>query len=91
MPRYFFHLHFDGDIARDPIGVEVPDLAQAIAEAKKARSELIDEESLDKLWLEIMDESGRVLAKVGKHLTGPLCEAHACRSKLQPGKAAFEC
>ncbi len=65
MPRYFFQLHFDGDIARDPIGVEVSDLDHAIAEAKKARAELMDEEALDQLWLEIMDESGRVLAKVG--------------------------
>jgi hypothetical protein len=65
MPRYFFNLHFDGDIARDPIGIEVTDLDHAIAEAHKARSELMDEEALDQLWLETMDESGRVLAKVG--------------------------
>ena len=64
MPRFYFNLHFDGDVERDPIGVEVPDLASAIAEAAKARAELIDEEVLDELWLEIMDESGRVLAKV---------------------------
>jgi hypothetical protein len=65
MPRYFFNLHFDGDVSRDPVGVEVRDLEHAIAEAKKARAELMDEEVLDQLWLEIMDESGRVLAKVG--------------------------
>jgi hypothetical protein len=41
------------------------DLDDAIAEAREARAELIDEEALDELWLEIMDESGRVLAKVG--------------------------
>jgi hypothetical protein len=40
-------------------------LDHAIAEAHKARSELMDEGALDQLWLEIMDESGRVLAKVG--------------------------
>jgi hypothetical protein len=65
MPRYYFRFHFDGDVKRDTIGVEAPDLAHAVAEATKARSELIDEEALDELWLEIMDESGRVLAKVG--------------------------
>jgi hypothetical protein len=65
MPRYFFNLHFDGDVARDPVGVELSDLDHAIAEAKIARTELLDEEALDQLWLEIMDESGRVLAKVG--------------------------
>ena len=65
MPRYFFQLHFDGDIARDRVGVEVSDLDYAIAEAKEARAELMDGEALDQLWLEIMDESGRLLAKVG--------------------------
>lgn len=65
MPRYFFNLHFDDDIARDSIGVEVSDLDHAIAEAKKARAELMDEEALAQLWLEIIDESGHVLAKVG--------------------------
>ena len=65
MPRYFFHMHFDGDVARDPIGIEVADLEEAIAQAKEARAEIMDEEALDQLWLEIMDESGRILAKVG--------------------------
>ena len=65
MPRYFFNMHFDGDIARDPIGIEVANLDDAIAQAKEARAEIMDEEALDHLWLEIMDESGRVLAKVG--------------------------
>jgi hypothetical protein len=65
MPRYFFHMHFDGDVARDPIGIEVADLEEAIAQAKEARAEIMDEEALDQLWLEIMDEGGRILAKVG--------------------------
>ena len=43
MPRFYFHLHFDHDNARDPIGVELSDLDQAIAEAKKARLEIMDE------------------------------------------------
>jgi hypothetical protein len=38
MPRYFFNLHFDGDVSRDPVGVEVSDLDHAIAEAKIARA-----------------------------------------------------
>ena len=65
MPRYFFHMHFDGDVARDPIGIEVADLDQAIAQAKEARDELMAAEALDQFWLEIMDASGRILAKVG--------------------------
>lgn len=63
MPRFYFNLHFDHDNARDPIGVELCDLNQAIAEAKKARLEIMDEEALDQLWLEIMDEGGHVVAK----------------------------
>ena len=27
MPRYFFNVHFDHHVARDPVGVEVADLA----------------------------------------------------------------
>ena len=65
MPRYFFHIHFDGDVARDPTGIEVAGLDHAIAEAKEARAEIMDEEALDQLWLEIMDARGRGLAKVG--------------------------
>ena len=65
MPRYFFNCYFDGAVARDPIGIEVADLEHGIAEAKSARAEIMDEEALDQLWLEIMGENGRVLAKVG--------------------------
>ena len=65
MPQYFFHIHVDEEVARDPIGIDLRDLNHAIAEANKARLEIMDEEALDQLWLEIMDESGRVVAKVG--------------------------
>ncbi|HEY8245693.1 MAG TPA: hypothetical protein VIG38_00200 [Hyphomicrobium sp.] len=65
MPRYFFHLHFDGDVARDRIGVDVADLDAAIAQAQKARREIMEEDALDHFRLEIRDEAGRVLAKVG--------------------------
>jgi hypothetical protein len=66
MPRYFFHMHFNDDsVAIDPVGIDVPSLEMAIAEAKKARLEIMDEEALDQLWLEIMDEAGRIVAKVG--------------------------
>jgi hypothetical protein len=58
-------MHFDDHVARDPVGIEVKNLAQAIEEANKARLEIMDEEELDKLWLEVMDENGRVVAKVG--------------------------
>jgi hypothetical protein len=64
MPRYFFNVHFDDHVARDPIGVEVRDLAEAVNQAQKARTEIMYEDELDRLWLEIVDESGQVLARV---------------------------
>jgi hypothetical protein len=39
-------------------------LPKAVAEARKARIEIMDEDALDQLWLEIMDEGGRVVAKI---------------------------
>ena len=65
MPRYFFHMHFDEEVARDPLGIDVSEFKAAVAEAEKARLEIMKEEALDHLWLEIMDETGRVVAKVG--------------------------
>ena len=52
MPRYFFNVHTEEHVARDPVGVELPDLAEAINQAKAARAEII-EDDLDRLWLEI--------------------------------------
>ena len=65
MPRYFFHVHFDHHVARDPVGVEVADLVEAVNQARKARAEIMHEDELARLWLEIVDERGLVLAKVG--------------------------
>jgi hypothetical protein len=65
MPRYFFNVHFGDHIARDPVGVEVDDLVDAVNQARKARAEIMHEDGLALLWLEIVDERGLVLAKVG--------------------------
>src|SRR5688572_6300862 len=65
MPRYFFNVHFDHHVARDPIGVEVADLVEAVNQARKARTEIMREDELARLWLEIVDERGLVLARVG--------------------------
>jgi Domain of unknown function (DUF6894) len=65
MPRYYFHVRFDDHDETDVVGLELPNLATAIEEAKQARAELMTENELDQLWLEIADQSGRVLAKVG--------------------------
>jgi hypothetical protein len=66
MPRYFFNVHLDDHVARDPRGVVLPDLATAVKQAWQARAEILDEDELDDgMWLEIVDEDGSVLAKVG--------------------------
>ena len=65
MPRYFFNVHFAHHVARDPVGVEVADLVEAVNQARKARAEIMHEDELAQLWLEIVDERGLVLARVG--------------------------
>jgi len=64
MPRYYFHVHFDDHDEPDLNGLELPNLATAIEEARRARAELMTENELDQLWLEIADQNGRVLTKV---------------------------
>ena len=66
MPRYFFNVHFDHHVARDPVGIEVADLTEAVNQAQMARAEIMHEDELVQLWLEIVDERGLVLAKVGR-------------------------
>ena len=65
MPRFFFNVHFEDHVARDPVGVEVADLGEAVNQARKARAEIMHEDDLVHLWLEIVDERGLVLARVG--------------------------
>ena len=64
MPRYFFNVHFEEHVARDPVGVELADLAEAVNQAQKARAEIMREDALDRLCLEIVDEKGTLLAMV---------------------------
>jgi hypothetical protein len=66
MPRYFFNVHFENHVARDPVGIEVADLTEAVNQAQRARAEIMHEDELVQLWLEIVDERGLVLAKVGR-------------------------
>ncbi len=46
------------------MGLELPTLNDAITNAEKARIEIMLEDALDELWLEIMDQSGNVVALV---------------------------
>jgi hypothetical protein len=64
MPRYFFHVHIGQSVSRDTMGLELPTLKDAISNAEKARIEIMLEDALDELWLEIMDQSGKVVALV---------------------------
>ena len=66
MPRYFFNVHFDEHVARDLVGVDLPNLAEAVNQAEKARAEIMLEDELDRLWLEIVDENGTILAMVDR-------------------------
>jgi hypothetical protein len=65
MPRYFFHVHCDDEVHGDDEGLELSNLRTAVAEATKARTEIMIDNEPNELWLEILDQSGRVVAKVG--------------------------
>ena len=65
MPRFYFNVHVHDRVKRDTEGLELASLSDAIAEAERARLEIMAEDELDQLWLEIMDQTGRALAKVG--------------------------
>ena len=65
MSRFYTHVGFEDRYELDLSGLELPDLDIAVAEAKRAREELMGENELGHLWLEIADQTGRVLAKVG--------------------------
>ena len=64
MPRYFFHVHVGDKTERDTTGLELPGLTEAIAAAQRARLEIMTEDELDQLWLEIMDETGTIVARI---------------------------
>ncbi len=64
MPRYFFHVHMEGTVEPDVVGLELANLRVAIVCAHRARAEIISEDGLGQLWLEIADKNGRILAKI---------------------------
>ena len=64
MARYFFHVHICQSVSRDMMVLELPTLNDAVENAEKARIEIMLEDALDELWLEIMDQSGEVVALV---------------------------
>jgi hypothetical protein len=64
MARYFFHVHIGNKLEWDTVGLEFSDLDDAIAAAKQVRVDIMNEDNLAQLRLEIMDDSGRIVAKV---------------------------
>ena len=64
MPKYFFHRRRGSSIELDRMGVEFANLNEAVADARRARHEMMAEEDLDQLSIEIADHGGQVLAVV---------------------------
>jgi hypothetical protein len=70
MPRYFFHLHTKSGIDPDLCGAEFASLAEAVADARQARTEYLRDEGIEgdrpqrRCRFEITDESKRFVATV---------------------------
>jgi uncharacterized protein DUF6894 len=70
MPRYFFNVRSKAGFEADEVGVEFDTLEEAIADARRARTEMVVDEVLGQQtrptdgWFEISDEAGQVIATV---------------------------
>jgi hypothetical protein len=70
MPRFFFHLHTETGVEKDPSGLEFASLEAAVADATQARREYLRDEDIEsprerrKCRFEITDQSGLVVATV---------------------------
>ena len=70
MPRYFFHLHTEGRIDPDFVGVEYCSLEAAVTDARQARTEFMRDEGIEggrqqrRCRFEITDECRRLIATV---------------------------
>ena len=64
MERYYFKVRLEEGFKPDPVGRECPSLAEAIADAKSARIEMMVEQMLDRLCIEIEDQSGQTVATI---------------------------
>jgi hypothetical protein len=69
MPRYFFHIRGRSGRIEDRTGIEFDTLKEAVADAQRARREMLADAALEDPTrsqdsFEITDESGRVLATV---------------------------
>jgi dihydroxyacetone kinase DhaKLM complex PTS-EIIA-like component DhaM len=64
MVRYYFHIHYDSKIELDFIGTEFSTLDDAIADARKARLELMADEGTDRCLIEVADQNGTLVATI---------------------------
>jgi hypothetical protein len=69
MPRFFFHIRYDGQLVRDPEGTDLVDLAAAKAEALADAREILADQAkggkvTDEGQIEIWDGLERALAVV---------------------------
>ncbi len=69
MPRYFFHIQGPSGRITDDTGIEFASLEEAVADARRARGEMLADAAMEKpspstRSFEITDFSGRVLATI---------------------------
>jgi hypothetical protein len=70
LPKFFFHLHTEGGLDPDSVGVDFPSLEAAVTDAQKARCEYLRDEGINdpreerRCRFEITDQGGRIIAMV---------------------------
>ena len=64
MPKFYFHVH-DGTDSRDPVGINLPDVESARAEAITAAGEMLRDLGrrviADEWRMEVANETGRTV------------------------------
>jgi hypothetical protein len=92
MPRYYFHVH-DGREIRDHEGVELPDLAQARAQALTASGEMLRDYGLE-FWtghhwqMYVEDESGKTVLRL--NFSAETDEIVSCGEPIDAERFPFE-
>jgi hypothetical protein len=76
MPRYYFDVHDKDGTFRDEVGIELPDMDTAIAEARRALADMTKELMVDPdakgMHITIHDGAeGPVILTVSMHTTWP--------------------
>ena len=66
MPTYYFHIRDNGDLIKDPDGLELPDVDAVRAECKRIIASVLQEEQMDdqrsaNREFQVEDEAGRTV------------------------------